>query len=77
MMMIVITKGRLKIIGSLLMTVGTPSQTVHVYPALHSSEELRFWNQTGLSSRPACISDMTVDESFHPLEPVSSPVKWE
>lgn len=29
LMMIVITKGRLKIIGSLLMTMGTPSQTLH------------------------------------------------
>ena len=55
LMMIVMTKGRLKIIGALLMTVGTPSQTLHVYPALHSSEELRVWNQTSLSSRPASI----------------------
>lgn len=65
LMMIVITKGRLKIIGSLLMTMGTPSQTLHYRVVKNFASGIR---QAWVRDLPLfCISDMTVDKSFHPL----------
>lgn len=57
------------------MTIGICTQTLHIYRALHISEELHFWNETSLSLRSGFIMYWyNLIKSFHPVEPVSSSV---